>query len=143
MNQGSKNVKNTKEKCFWKNISIYGIESTEDLKNWEYAGGDGISTRYNTKDNLILSSERKYSYQRGITSDMMKKIKKEYCPCGSKITNNMYIQHKTDKKKIIVVGNICIRKFMNKDRHCCECGSVHKNTRDNICNSCRKSKKAK
>ena len=137
MSQGSKKNISAKEKCFWKVMSSYGINSKEDLKNWEYAGGDGISTSYNNKDILVLSGERKYSYQRGITPYIMTKIRKENCPCGSVIKNNMYIQNKKDPSKIIVVGNICIKKYMNKFRHCSECGSVHKNTKNNICNGCR------
>ena len=132
---------NTKLICFKKRLKeIHGISFDDFKKNYEYAGGDGNSTRYNQTKDLEnqLKGEAKYASFRGITKKMMKtELKTEFCLCGETIKNHMYAQHKKDKSKIIVLGNICIKTYMGKQRHCEKCGKIHKNRLNNLCKDCR------
>lgn len=126
-----------KEEKFFKRLKkIYKIEYEEFKKDYQYAGGDGQLTNYNNYSEL--KGETKYATLRGITSEMMnKELKTDQCLCGHIIKNHMYIQDKKDKSKIIVLGNTCIKKFKGKQRHC-NCGNLHKNRKNNLCNDCRK-----
>ena len=57
------------------------------------------------------------------------------CVCDHFIQENCYITNDTD---MIVVGNCCIKKFVNKSgRTCDKCGEPHKNRVVNRCNLCR------
>lgn len=58
------------------------------------------------------------------------------CVCGHYIKENCYI---TDGKRILVLGNCCIKKFIPKSSRTCQlCGEPHKNRIVNRCNTCRK-----
>jgi len=131
-----------KEESFFKKLKkIYAIGYDEFINDYQYAGGDGNLTDYNYHKYNQLKGESKYATLRGITPEMMNTdLKTDMCLCGHIIKNHMYIQDKKDKSKIIVLGNICIKKYKGKQRHC-NCGNLHKNRKDNFCNDCRKKKK--
>ena len=65
---------------------------------------------------------------------------KDHCECGEKIEYNCWIWNpKTNRRR--VVGAKCIKKFTDgKLRTCAECGSEHKNTKNNYCNDCRRNR---
>jgi len=63
-----------------------------------------------------------------------------HCLCFHCIKNLCYIKN-IKTKKIYVVGNECVNKFVDKDmqgRRCNICKTSHKNIKDNYCNECRK-----
>ena len=60
------------------------------------------------------------------------------CVCGHSIKENCYI---TNNEQILVLGNCCIKKFIEKSSRTCEkCGCSHKNRVVNRCNICRNEK---
>ena len=124
---------------FFENLkNIYGIDQNDFYLNYQYAGGDGQITSYNEHKILQLKGETLYATLRGITKKMMmsKELNTNQCVCGHYIKNHCYVQHKNDKSKIIVLGNVCILKFKGKHRYC-QCGKMHKNRKTNLCNDCR------
>ena len=59
----------------------------------------------------------------------------EYCVCGQVIKRNCYI---TNMKRIVIVGNCCIKGFLEKSGRTCEiCGASHRNRIVNKCNDCK------
>ena len=59
----------------------------------------------------------------------------DYCVCGHKIFINCYI---TNNETILVLGNCCIKKFIQQSSRTCEkCGQPHKNRIVNRCHHCR------
>jgi hypothetical protein len=133
-----KHEQSKEEKFFRRLKEIYGIGYDEFKSDYQYAGGDGNLTEYNYHKISQLIGETKYAVLRGITPEMMHNdLETGMCLCGHIIKNHMYIQDKKDKSKIIVLGNICIKKYKGKQRHCF-CGNLHKNRKDNLCNDCRK-----
>ena len=59
------------------------------------------------------------------------------CVCGHFIEENCYI---TNGEEILILGNVCIKKFLNSDkagRTCEKCDAPHQNSKDNFCNKCR------
>lgn len=133
----SKNKHNGKMKCFFNRLySEYGLTHKQFKKQYQYCGGDGRSTDYNG-NSIQLKGELKYAIQRGLDMKTIAELHKDKCLCGSNISNNIFFQHK-ETKKIIVIGNKCCKRYMNKKRHCSYCGEIHKNNKNNICNKCRK-----
>ena len=65
---------------------------------------------------------------------------KDHCVCGEKIQYNCWILDR-EKNRVRVIGAKCIKKFTDgKLRTCSECGSEHKNTKNNYCNDCRRNR---
>jgi hypothetical protein len=94
----------------------------EDLKkNYKYCGGNqGRHLKY-----------FKLSFQN-------QKSLPEYdnkCICGHFIQENCYI---TDGENILIWGNCCINRFIEKSgRTCSNCNQSHRNRKNNLCNKCR------
>ena len=64
---------------------------------------------------------------------------KEKCICEHFISENCFIYKNVGNQiQIRVIGNCCIKKFDLQGRRCKVCDAVHKNRKDNYCNSCRK-----
>ncbi|AJP61561.1 hypothetical protein CBEVV_014 [Choristoneura biennis entomopoxvirus 'L' virophage] len=120
--------KNTYIEIFYSSIRQLGLpdDNLEDLgKIWEYIGGDKKSTkRLMFKD----FTESKIDYPEH----------KSYCICGHYIKEQCWVRH-VISKKIITVGNCCVKKFLNQNTNlkCTICKSEHKNKKDNLCNNCR------
>ncbi len=102
----------------------------EEVQNgqWFYCGGDHDDhlnywkMRNNTKQ---LMGKKEWSFP----------PHESHCACGHFIKNNCYI---TNKKKILVVGNCCIKRFLLKKSRVCEvCTADHKNRKYNLCDECK------
>lgn len=60
------------------------------------------------------------------------------CICTHDIVHNCYIYNQYNKKAV-VVGNCCIKRFLDNIHKSCEvCQNFHKRTKANICNACEK-----
>lgn len=112
---------------------ISGIEELgytyEEIVKWKYAGGNS-------------GSHRNYYYMLfGSRTGLPEHRNK--CVCGHYIKENCYIVAPDDPDglKLLVIGNCCIKKFIpNCGRTCEDCGSIHRNRKDNKCNDCREPK---
>jgi len=65
------------------------------------------------------------------------------CLCFHEIKKNCYIKS-LKLNKIFIVGKCCIKKFIHEDmrgRRCEICMEKHRNSKNNICNVCRKEEK--
>ena len=104
-----------------------GLKEKYDLdyeivkKDWKYCGGNmGSHLNYYK---LCYKNAKLPSYE-------------DKCVCGHDITENCYI---TDKKELLVLGNCCIKAFVDKcNRTCEDCNNTHKNRIINKCNDCKK-----
>ena len=68
------------------------------------------------------------------------KEQKEKCICEHDIWENCFIykEYPNGRFKIKVLGNCCIKKLDLQGRRCSICNDVHRNIKDNYCNTCRK-----
>ena len=105
---------------FVEGLAEYGLTYEDVKQNWKYAGGD---------------SRHHENYYDMAFSHLEQPDHTDRCVCEHLIRENCYI---TDGTDMIVVGNCCIKKFINKaGRTCDECGEPHKNRIVNRCNNCR------
>jgi hypothetical protein len=117
---------------------------------WKYGGGARKRVYIHGLDEYTIeeTSHSKYyeNHKRpewleqgvAITNDYYPKHKDE-CICEHHISENCYIYKKEKKNiQIRVIGNCCIKKFGVGGKRCKICDTVHKNRKDNYCNSCRK-----
>ena len=106
---------------FKKGLENEGIP-LEDIDNgtWKYAGGD---------------RREHVRYFRQCSFKIPAPPHKEWCICGQKIDHNCFI---TNLKRLVVIGNCCIKKFLAKCGRTCElCGEPHKHRIGNLCKACR------
>ena len=94
------------------------------------------------KNNYLYAGSNKrgwkYAKHRGITLKMVETYHRTYCLCETKIEENVYYQNKNNPKDIIVIGNVCTKRYeLDRSRHCSRCDAIHKNNKDNYCNNCR------
>ena len=97
----------------------------DEILNWKYCGGDQKNHLNYFKLYHKISEDQDFSLP----------LHADKCVCDHPIKENCYI---TNGKKIIVLGNCCIKKFAVGGKRCKICDTVHKNRKDNYCNSCRK-----
>ena len=91
-------------------------------QNWKYAGGD---------------KKQHYNYFKLSCPDLVLPEHKNECICGHHIVENCFIR-KDDKKELLIVGNCCIKKFVEKQTRTCKiCNKPHQNRKVNKCNDCR------
>ena len=100
----------------------------KDFQKFKYAGGRrGRHLNYYT---LLKKTNKDLPELKDIDEECK-------CPCEHDIKENCFVM-KDDI--VIVLGNCCIKKFMEKSgRSCDTCGNPHKNRKVNQCNQCRKS----
>ena len=117
----------TKASLEFTNKFIKGLENhgltDDDIKNsgWKYCGGR--TGRHLNYFKLCFPNE-----------ELPDKVNE--CVCGHYIEENCYI---TNGDGILILGNHCIQKFIEKSSRTCEdCGEPHKNRKDNRCHNCRK-----
>jgi len=96
---------------------------------WIYAGGEG--GRHCLKLKSIVGNETYEEIQLILG-------RKDHCICTHEIEENCYILN-IISKKILVVGNCCIKRYLNIDtsKRCEECKLPHRNFKDNFCKDCR------
>jgi hypothetical protein len=100
-------------------LQILGLDPSEVRSRGKYAGGErGAHAKY---FNLLK---------------LEKPPHKNHCICGHFISENCYIEF---EGTLIVVGNICIKKYTPKHkRTCLTCGDFWKGSKNLICKPCRK-----
>lgn len=92
----------------------------EDIKTWKYCGGD-------------RNSKLEYFYL-NFKNERELPQHEDKCVCGHKIKENCYI---TNKDIILVLGNCCIKKYIDKSGRTCEkCGKPHQRRKINLCKEC-------
>ena len=124
---------------FKKGLIEYGL-SLEDIKSWEYCGGN---------ENIYFNDFVKNF------GHMAHPEREDNCVCGHKIVTNCYITNKdftpTKKMKkiqyqnkeipILIVGSCCVKQFMEGTKLKCEvCGKLHRRNKckTNLCSQCDK-----
>jgi hypothetical protein len=112
-------------KRFIKGLEECGISYNEILNGeWSYAGGS--------------RSGRRLDYYKDCFGNIEPPSPEDNRICGHSITENCYLKK---DNRIIVLGNVCIKRFVPKEkagRTCENCGEPHKNRKINRCNECRK-----
>lgn len=112
---------------FINGLKKYNLTMEDVRDNYKYCGGD---------------EGRHLNYFKIVFPNKETPSNADNCVCGQRIIENCYICHKNNNyNTIIVVGNCCIKKFVNSAGRTCEdCGAPHQNRTDNKCNICRLSK---
>jgi len=98
----------------------------EEIKKWQYCGGDYYSSHRNYFELRFPKKKLPYHVQ--------------WCVCGHDIKRNAYICNEAgDYNSIIPIGSCCIKHFMKNGlrRTCQTCGVIHQNSKSNKCNDCR------
>ena len=102
-------------------IKEYNI-SYEELKQFRYCGSSSDINYWN----IFFEHKKPFSESPQRVST---------CLCGHDIIENCYIYK---DGQILVVGNRCKKRFMDKPyRTCNNCGDEHKNRIINLCSKCR------
>lgn len=105
-------------------LAEYGLTLEEVKKNWSYAGGTNDS-HYNYFNLVFPGCELPEWEDKCICKQTLKK-------------ENCFITD-ANKEGILIVGNCCIKMFMNNSGRTCElCGKSHRNSKFNRCNNCKK-----
>ena len=83
----------------------------------------------------------------GLTLEDIEKSGWKYCGGKSRHHRNYFkliygkdAEYITNGEEILILGNVCIKKFLNSDkagRTCEKCDAPHQNSKDNFCNKCR------
>tara|TARA_R110000824_G_scaffold178240_1_gene357869 strand:- start:652 stop:1131 length:480 start_codon:yes stop_codon:yes gene_type:complete len=103
-------------------------------KEWIYFGGGKHVTRF---DVTKLDHWKKFCILwPTYFEDKPVIAPEEKCVCNTKIQQQCWILN-TESLEIVVIGNCCIRKFKLTGMTCSRCKAVHRNRKDNFCNSCR------
>jgi hypothetical protein len=126
--------KKWREKIEYHLLHDYELEVDEFIKNFKSCGGDkGSRLKY------WNIATKKYE---------IPPPHKNYCICDHYIQENCYVVDRRDKdkekRKIVVLGNCCIKRFLPPDsqgRTCERCEKPHRNSKDNFCKECRKRNK--
>lgn len=119
----------------------YNLSHEQFKKHYCYSGGNGYygkdaSPTYKEQKR----KEREYAISCGISEEWILNHHSSTCLCLTYIKNNIYFKHKTTGH-IIIIGNRCRERYLNKNKKCGICTNTHQNRKDNFCNECRKTKK--
>tara|TARA_R110002020_G_scaffold396282_1_gene606507 strand:- start:1561 stop:1974 length:414 start_codon:yes stop_codon:yes gene_type:complete len=110
-------------KRFKTGLKKYGLTLDNITNNWKYIGGEkGVHKIY---------WDKYYGYKESTPEH------DNTCVCGHRIKNNCWISNGED---VLCIGENCVNKFIPymMSRKCIDCGSSHRNRKDNLCKSCRK-----
>jgi hypothetical protein len=104
---------------------------------WVVAGGDS-----GRSENLLMS-QGKFTwgyYVKHFSHKFKAPPKSDRCMCGHHIEQNCYIFN-VKTKEYAIVGNCCVKKFMDKSGKSCElCLREHRRRKENLCLLCAKYK---
>ena len=134
-------MSNNLKKKFKNGLSQYNL-TLEDLKRYKYCGG--------TKDSHGSYFRKTFENILKINPNW-KPPHHTQCICGKDIIENCYIIEETfiptgretpqqlrTTNKLLVLGNCCIKRFVEKCGRTCEiCGDKHRNIVVNKCNKCK------
>jgi hypothetical protein len=109
---------------FIEGLRKHGLTLEEVSQGWKYCGGNG--------------QQRHIRYWETFNNGKRLPFppREHHCVCNHDIVENCYI---TDGNgRILVVGNCCIKRFIERSGRTCEiCGTPHKNRNVNKCKDCR------
>lgn len=108
-------------KRFVDGLEEYGLNIDEVTKKWMYCGSNKIGCKV---------FECFYP-------DCERPEHETHCICKQRIMTNCYI---TDGEgSILVIGSDCLKNFLkiNTGKRCSNCKTIHRNKKDNYCNTCR------
>ena len=115
-------INNAYFKNFCKNLEALGLTYEEVKQDYKYSGGS-------------KGSHRNY-FDLCFSGDIPEKVLE--CLCEHPIKDNCYLSKDFDYDSILIVGNCCIKKFIDKSsRTCFHCDAPHKNRTMNYCNDCK------
>ena len=105
-------VNNVYFKKFCDNLLLLGLTYDEVKRDYKYSGGTkGAHKNY---FDLCFPMEDKPE-------------KEELCLCEHPIVDNCYLSKDFDINTILIVGNCCIKKFIDQSsRTCLHCSTPHK-----------------
>lgn len=117
---------------------------SDNINDYEFVGGSkGSNLKYLEqlcKNDKFLNDSLNLDFNfEGLT----------YCVCGHKIKELCFIIKKSDDllfDNFIIIGNCCVRHWNGgkKLKKCCSiCRNTHRNSKNNLCGSCRVVKKLK
>lgn len=120
------NIKMNYSRIFHNSLrELSSDKSSLYIDEWVYAGGDsGRHLKY---------FDIRYS------AGKQPPMHSSHCLCSHYIVENCYIEN-TITNLLVIVGNCCIKKFLNennKNRTCGICRTPHRNRKINLCSSCR------
>lgn len=110
---------------------------------------EGLRKKYGISHDTFVSdyfhcgsstSESTKAKRHGITKNIIKLLNTDQCLCGVKIKENVYFMNKKNFNNIIVIGNICKKRYIQESdkSSCLICFKPHQNHKYNYCNECKK-----
>jgi hypothetical protein len=112
--------KKTITQKFIKGLKKYNMTIEELSKDWKYCGG---------------TQGRHYNYYQLMFPGESLCEHRSRCICNTRIKHNCYLTNGVDT---LVLGNCCIKRFVEKKgRTCSNCGESHKNRITILCKTCR------
>lgn len=120
---------------FEKGLKDYNLTPKEFKNNYEPAG----YINYEVCDGIICEKQNE---KKLIYPDEEYPLHKNKCVCFVPILNNHFVINRNEEdlnKRIIIVGSCCIRSFLKNglSKLCAVCKKPHRNTKDNLCKTCR------
>jgi hypothetical protein len=110
-------------KKFCENLEALGLTYEEVKRDYKYSGG----TKGAHKNYFDLC------FPMNSRPDKIK-----ICLCEHPIVENCYLSKDFDINTILIVGNCCIKKFIDQSSRTCQhCNAPHKNRTLNYCNDCK------
>jgi len=107
-------------------LFIKGLNYDDVKRTYKYSGGSNGDKRH---ENYFFKCMPAASVPELV----------EECLCGHAIKENCYITKDFDINTILILGNCCIKKFIDKSSRTCEiCNRPHRNRSHNFCNDCKK-----
>lgn len=119
-----------------KNLEQMGLSYDEVKKNYRYSGGRGND---DTNSEHEFASETRHSrYFNQCFPNGERPQHVEICLCEHPIVENCYISKNFEIDTILILGNCCIKTFIDASSRTCEiCYASHKNRKTNYCNECK------
>ena len=115
--------KNAYFRNFCDGLDSLGLTYAEVKRDYKYSGG--TKGRHKNYFDLCFPTETRPRRRR-------------HCLCNHPIDENCYLSKDFDIDTLIIVGNCCIKKFIDKSsRTCTHCEAPHKNSSLNYCNDCK------
>ena len=116
-------INNIYFKNFCKNLEALGLTYEEVKRDYKYSGG--TKGRHKNYFDLCFPMNNRPD-------------KIQSCLCEHPIVENCYLSKDLDYDTILIVGNCCIKKFIDKSsRTCAHCNTPHTNRSLNYCNGCK------
>lgn len=121
---------------FYKALRDLSVNKKNFKDEWEYGGGRVCPCKHDCSH-----TEKHHNYYCQRFSHIKMPKYKKICICKHPIVENCFL-YNVIKKKMIVVGNCCITRYMKKQKgkKCLTCKKTHRNRKEPWCNDCRELK---